>query len=169
MTDLEAIHHLHSLSETDTYNTLGIPASLEETQTLLAHWINDNTILPRQAYIFCIIHEDTQDFIGLIAVRMGKPNYKLGEVWYKTLPAYWRKGYTSEALHRLLQLCFSDLQLHRIQAGCAVENIASIKVLEKVGMLREGRKRKILPIRGEWVDNYMYAILDEDFKEGSAK
>lgn len=36
-------------------------------------------------------------------------------------------------------------------------------ILEKVGMIREGRKRKKLPIRGEWVDNYFYAILEEDF------
>jgi len=32
-----------------------------------------------------------------------------------------------------------------------------------VGMIKEGIKRKILPIRGEWKDNYFYAILDEDF------
>ncbi len=58
---------------------------------------------------------------------------------------------------------FNDLKLHRIEAGCAVENIASSKVLEKVGMTKEGIKRKILPIRGEWKDNYFYAILEEDF------
>ena len=46
---------------------------------------------------------------------------------------------------------------------CAVDNITSIKVLEKVGMTREEKKRKKLPIRGEWKDNYFYAILDEDF------
>lgn len=58
---------------------------------------------------------------------------------------------------------FNDLKLHRIEAGCAVENIASSKVLEKVGMTKEGMKRKKLPIRGEWKDNYLYAILEEDF------
>jgi [ribosomal protein S5]-alanine N-acetyltransferase len=56
-----------------------------------------------------------------------------------------------------------SLRLHRIEAGCAVENIPSIKVLEKAGMTREGLKRKKLPIRGEWKDNYFYAILEEDF------
>jgi len=56
-----------------------------------------------------------------------------------------------------------ELQLHRIEAGCSVDNIASSKVLEKVGMTREGMKRKKLPIRGEWKDNYFYAILEDDF------
>ncbi len=37
------------------------------------------------------------------------------------------------------------------------------KVLEKVGMTREGMKRKKLSIRGEWKDNYFYGILEDDF------
>ena len=37
-----------------------------------------------------------------------------------------------------------------------------IKLLEKIGMTREGMHRKVLPIRGEWVDHYSYAILEED-------
>jgi [ribosomal protein S5]-alanine N-acetyltransferase len=57
------------------------------------------------------------------------------------------------------------LKLHRIEAGCAVENVASVSVLEKVGMTREGMKRKKLPIRGEWKDNYFFGMLEEDFQE----
>jgi ribosomal-protein-alanine N-acetyltransferase len=56
------------------------------------------------------------------------------------------------------------LKLHRIEAGCAVGNFASIRVLEKVGMTNEGRKREILPIRGKWIDNYFYSILENEFK-----
>jgi hypothetical protein len=52
--------------------------------------------------------------------------------------------------------------LHRIKAGCAVENIASIKVLEKVGMIREGRGRQLLPLKSSWSDNFQYAILETD-------
>jgi RimJ/RimL family protein N-acetyltransferase len=99
----------------------------------------------------------------LIALNLGKPNFRIAEVWYKLHPAYWRQGFAKEALTTLLQFAFVDLRLHRIEAGCAVENIASISVLEKVGMTREGSKRKVLPIRGSWIDNYTYAILESDF------
>ncbi|MDR1201453.1 MAG: GNAT family N-acetyltransferase [Tannerellaceae bacterium] len=51
------------------------------------------------------------------------------------------------------------------EAGVATENIRSIKVLEKSGMIREGLRRKILPIRGEWKDNYHYAIVENDPRE----
>ena len=101
--------------------------------------------------------------MGLIALNIGKANYKTAEVWYKIHVDHWKKGYTTEALTKLLGFGFKDLKLHRIEAGCAVENISSIRVLEKVGMTKEGMKRKKLPIRGEWKDNYFYAILEEDF------
>ena len=66
---------------------------------------------------------------------------------------------------RLLDFGFNDLKLHRIEAGCAVENIASIKTLEKAGFTKEGMKRKKLPIRGEWKDNFFYGILEEDYNK----
>ena len=55
-----------------------------------------------------------------------------------------------------------DLSLHKVEAGVACENERSIHVLEKSGMIREGLRRKILPIRGEWKDNYHYAIVEDD-------
>ena len=53
------------------------------------------------------------------------------------------------------------MPLHRIEA-VAVTNTASIRVLEKAGMVREGRHRKILPLASGWTDNYSYAVLDEN-------
>lgn len=160
--DLENIHALHSLPETDQFNTLGIPDSIVTTKNLLLEWMASQDALPRTSHIFCIEHADTGNFIGLIALNFGKPAFRVAEVWYKVHVNHWGMGYTTEALTELIKFGF-QIGLHRIEAGCAVENIASIKVLEKAGMKREGRKRKVLPIRGEWKDNYMYAILDEDF------
>jgi len=51
-------------------------------------------------------------------------------------------------LPKLVNFGFNESKLHRIEAGCAVENVASIKVPGKVGMTKEGMKRKKLPIRG---------------------
>ena len=73
------------------------------------------------------------------------------------------KGYATEAVKRLLGFAFHDLKLHRVEAGCDVDNLASARVLEKAGLQREGRKRKVLPIRGDWKDNFIYGILEEDF------
>jgi RimJ/RimL family protein N-acetyltransferase len=159
--NIDQIHALHSIPETDEYNTLGIPGSIDDTRKIMTIWMNRTE--PRTGYTFCMEREDTHEFIGLIAINLGKPNYRSAEIWYKTHKDHWNRGFTTEALKRILNYCFNDLKLHRVEAGCATENIASVKVLEKSGFKREGEKRKILPIRGKWVDNYFYAILEEDF------
>ncbi len=162
-TDIGNVHTLLSLPQTDEYNTMGIPATLQSTENIVKEWLDKQKAIQATAYTFCIELSDTNQFIGLIALNLGKPNYHSAEVWFKTHADHWGKGYTTEALKKLLHFAFNELKLHRIEAGCAVDNIASAKVLEKAGMKREGRKRKVLPIRGEWKDNFFYAILEEDF------
>ncbi|HVG12637.1 MAG TPA: GNAT family protein [Flavisolibacter sp.] len=165
--DLTDIHQLHSLPETDEFNTLGIPDSVHTTETILQVWLEEQQGNPRMSYIFAIRLAETQHFVGLIALNLGAANFKRGEVWYKLHPTFWRQGFAGEALRRVLQFAFTEIGLHRVEAGCAVENTASIKLLESVGMVREGRKRKVLPVRGQWLDNYFYAILESDFHHTS--
>ncbi len=164
LTDLHNIHSLHSIPETDQYNTLGIPKNIGETEEYVHDWISKNNELPRVKYVLALELLDSNKFIGLFGINIGKEKYKNAEIWYKIDKDYWNKGYTTEAVRSILNYGFNDLNLHRIEAGCATENVASIRVLEKVGMKREGMKRKNLPIRGHWKDNYFYGILEEDFK-----
>jgi len=51
-------------------------------------------------------------------------------------------------LTKLLNFGFNEFKLHRIEAGCTVENVESIKVPGKVSMTKEGMKRRKLAIRG---------------------
>lgn len=95
-------------------------------------------------------------------MRVSSPKYNKGEIHYSLIPAFWNKDYATEAVQAILKHGFETLNLHRIEAGVATQNLKSIKLLEKVGMTREGMHRKILPIRGQWIDNFSYAILVED-------
>jgi [ribosomal protein S5]-alanine N-acetyltransferase len=164
LADLDNIHELHSIGETDEYNSLGIPYSIETTAKIVHDWLEGQISNPKKSYVFCIDEIATKKFIGLIALNIGKERFKVAEVWYKLNVHYWYKGYGTEALQRLLSFGFTELDLHRIEAGCAVDNIASVRVLEKAGMEREGLKRRNLPIRGEWKDSYSYAILEVEFR-----
>lgn len=162
LADVDTVHTLHSLPQIDEFNTLGIPANIGVTQELVTRWITETRATPPVSCVF-YIGSKTNEFIGLIGITMGKPNRSSAEIGYKIHPTFWNQGYATEAVNQILNFCFTQLKLHRIEAGCATQNIASIKVLEKAGFTREGRKRKILPIRGNWVDNFFYAILEEDF------
>ncbi len=160
--DIDFIHQLHSLPETDRYNTLGLPATIDDTAATLEGWLQEQQAIPAKRYTW-IIENIEAEFVGLAGIIMGKPKYLLADLWYKIHPDSWRKGYATEVVQHILKFAFKELHLHRIEAGCAVENTASARVMEKAGMKREGLRRKVLPIRGSWADAYSYAILDEDY------
>ncbi len=160
--DLTSIHALHSLPETDKYNTLGIPKDIQETKSIVEAWITANNNSESKNLTFAIEQAISKTFIGLIALKIGNEKFKNGEVWYKLHSDYWGKGFGTEALNSILKFGFEKIKLHRIEAGCAIENIGSIKILEKAGMTREGRKRQVLPLKSGWSDNFEYAILETD-------
>ena len=160
--DIENIHKLHSLVETDKFNTLGIPKNITETEIIVEKWIAENNSENTKSYTFTVKLIEENKFIGIIGINLGKEKYRNAEVWFKFDFNYWNKGYATESLKRILIFGFENLKLHRIEAGCAIENIGSISVLEKVGMLREAHTRKLLPLKSGWSDNYGYAILSTD-------
>jgi RimJ/RimL family protein N-acetyltransferase len=87
--------------------------------------------------------------------------YELGWVFH---PRYHGRGYATEVAAALLRYGFESLSVHRVVATCQPENIASWRVMEKLGMLREGHLRKCI-YRDEttWWDEYFYAILEEEW------
>ena len=88
-----------------------------------------------------------------------------GDLGYMVDPAYGGKGYATDIAAALLDLAFRDLRLHRVTAGCFADNVASWKVMEKLGMRREEHSVKDA-WHGElgWVDGYTYAILADEWR-----
>ena len=160
--DATIIHELHSLPEVDEFNTLGIPKDLEETKAIIQLDINDQKESTRSRFCWKIMLGKDRTFMGLAGLFLSNDRFKMGEFYYKFFPEFWGNGYATETAKAVINFGFSQYLLHRIEAGVATGNTASIRVLEKVGMVREGIRRKILPIRGEWKDNFHYAILEED-------
>lgn len=162
--DLEAIHDFNSIPEVDKFNTMGLPESIEETRQIVKTSIEAQNHIDRSNYEWKVVLKETGEMIGLCGLFLSNDKYKSGEIYYKLNPKYWNQGFATEIAKRLVKSGFEDFKLHRIEAGVAVNNFRSIKVLDKVGMQHEGIRRKILPIRGEWVDNYHYAIVEDDLR-----
>ncbi|TFH22528.1 MAG: N-acetyltransferase [Bacteroidia bacterium] len=160
--DLEEIHRLHCVPEVDEYNTLGIPANLEETREIMRPFIEAGNQQPQAKYAWGIEEKASGAFIGMAGMSLSNDRFRLGEIFYKLFPDYWGRGYATEVARKLITVGFEDLNLHKIEAGTDIENERSVRVLEKVGMNLEGLRRKILPIRGEWKDGYLYAIVEDD-------
>ncbi len=163
--DIELIHKLNSYPEVDEYNTVGIPTNREVTENVVHSMIEEQKAECRKSYNWKIIRKDSDEFIGMAGITLSANRFKLGEIYYDLLPLHWGKGYATEIVKTLIKIGFDEFHLHKVEAGVATENIRSIRVLEKSGMTREGLRRKILPIRGEWKDNYHYAIVEDDPRE----
>jgi RimJ/RimL family protein N-acetyltransferase len=87
--------------------------------------------------------------------------YEIGWIFH---PRYHGQGYATEAATTLLRYGFETLGVHRIIATCQPENVASWRVMEKLGMLREAHFRKVFPVdETTWLDEYLYAILEEEW------
>jgi RimJ/RimL family protein N-acetyltransferase len=160
--DLEQIYRLHSSPEVDEYNTLGIPENMEVTERLVRPMIEAQTAKDRKSYDWKIIRKESGEFIGLAGISLSADRFRLGEIYYKLFPSHWGQGFATEIAKTLIKAGFDDFHLHKVEAGVATENIRSIRVLEKSGMTKEGLRRKSLPIRGQWKDNYHYAIVEDD-------
>lgn len=80
--DIEKIHELHSLLETDKFNTLGIPKSINETESVMTEWIKRNAET-NDSFTLKIELSENKKFIGLISLNLGNPKFRIAEVWYK--------------------------------------------------------------------------------------
>ncbi|WP_096271181.1 GNAT family N-acetyltransferase [Paucisalibacillus globulus] len=116
------------------------------------------------AKYFPVLIKEDQRLIGHIVFHkyFGDHTYEIG--WVLN-PNYYNKGYASEAALSILKYGFETMGLHRIIATCQPENIGSYRVMEKVGMRREGFFKKCIPQGNKWWDEYYYAILEEEWSE----
>lgn len=84
-------------------------------------------------------------------------------------PAYGGRGLATEAVEGLLRICFEDLGLRRVTAGCFADNVPSWRLMERVGMRRELHAvAESLHRELGWVDGYGYALLADEWRAARA-
>ncbi len=84
------------------------------------------------------------------------------EVGYELSAAYWRKGIMTEAARAVLDYCFDDLDLHRVEADVTAGNMASADLLKKLGFQQEGTWRDRVYGRGRFYDLWQFGLLATD-------
>jgi len=82
---------------------------------------------------WAVILKESNDCIGWCGLKF-RPERKETDLGYRFIPAYWGKGYAFEAASACLDYGFNQLQLDRITATAHVENLASLRIIEKCGM-----------------------------------
>jgi ribosomal-protein-alanine N-acetyltransferase len=140
--DLDSLFGLYSDSEVRQYFPEGT-LTHNETQEELEWFLNGHPKHPELG-LWATIHRETNQFIGRCGLLPWTINQRSEvEVAYLLSKAYWGQGLGTEVAGALLDYGFEHLQLSRLICLIDRENIASIKVAEKIGMRfeKEGTKR----------------------------
>ncbi len=99
--------------------------------------------------------------IGLLAKHFSSPyTFELGYVLHHE---WWGKGFALEAVITLLKYAFANNNIERVEAFCVAENIRSWKLLEKIGMIREGTRRNFFYKNNNFQSVYMYSLLKSEW------
>jgi len=140
----------------------GEPITLEKAKELAIKRSHNNDF-------WAVVLKSTEKLIGqLYFVQIEPREFLTWELGYVFNPVFHNQGFASEASDALIRYGFEHFGIHRVMAHCNPENVASWKVLEKVGMKKEGFFRKNIFFRSDpdgfplWTDTFEYAILKED-------
>lgn len=102
---------------------------------------------------------DQTTLIGTIGLwRIIKENYR-AEIGYMLLPEYWKKGFTKEAILKVLKYGFEEMNLHSIEARITPKNVGSATVLERTGFVREAYFKEDYFFDGVFQDTAIYSLL----------
>ena len=113
-------------------------------------------------YRFLITRAEDGEPLGTVLIWCIDEPIREWEVGWGLSQEHTGRGIASEAARALLEFGFKELKVHRIQANCNANNIASEKMMERIGMKKEGTLRHTRILRGEWCDSTIYSILENE-------
>lgn len=165
-TDEDSVHEYASDPCVSRFDSWG-PNTREKTHEVVSRWLEVQEERLRAEINLAVELTDEGKLIG--TMRLGMDDEKTSaHIGYAFNRHYWNQGYATEASRALLDFGYRDLHLHRIWATCDTRNLASWRVMEKLGMRREGHFIKNTLQKGEWRDSYLYAVLAEEWFAGSS-
>ena len=108
-----------------------------------------------------MFREDDDALVGgvtLSNIRRGVA--QMASLGYWAGEMYAGKGYITAAVRCVVRYAFEDLDMHRVEAACQPDNMASRRVLEKAGFTQEGEAKAYLKINGKWRDHLLFGIVN---------
>jgi ribosomal-protein-alanine N-acetyltransferase len=118
----------------------------------------------RTFILFLLIEKVSNSVIGRCGLHNWNVDHKRAEIGYDIAEEnYKRKGFMTEAVNAIIHYGFNDLKLHRIEALVGTENVASLRILEKQGFIKEGLLREHYYIDNKHVDSIMLSKLRSEY------
>jgi ribosomal-protein-alanine N-acetyltransferase len=138
------------------------PASVEGFERFIA-WSNRERALGTHV-CFAIVPHGMDAPVGIFQVRQLEPGFATAEWGFAIASAFWGTGLFMDGARLVVDFAFDEIQVHRLEARAAVLNGRGAGALKKIGAVPEGILRKSLLRNGEYLDQALWTIIEEDWR-----
>ena len=157
--DIDDLFAVQSLPEVARY-LYREPLTREESRRVLEERIAQPTLEAEgDKLVLAIVTKEGGQFLGDVSLIWFSQEHRQGEVGFVLHPDHHGRGYAREAALEMLRLGFEELGLHRTIGRCDARNTASAGLMERLGMRRVAHLQQNELFKGEWADEYVYAML----------
>jgi len=125
--------------------------------------------VPREVFDLAVTRKHEGHYLGRTGLHVTRPEHREATLWFSVRRDLWGQGLATEASATMLEFAFETLRLHRVWGDCDPRNVGSRRVMEKLGMLREGHLRQNWWLDGEWCDSLVYAVLEHEWRDRRAR
>ena len=162
--DASAVYSYRSDSVHNEYQSW-IPSSLDDVNDFITNKTSSTVGIPGTWFQLVIIVKGETKLIGDIGIHFIESDKNRVELGCTLNNDFRNKGYATEALSAVIGHLFEKLHKQYITASVDPRNTSSIRLLERLGFKKASLHRSYLFIRGEWVDDLIYAITKEDWTD----
>ena len=164
--DWERIHEWAQRPEVCRYQPWG-PNTAAQTRAFVESTVAEMATRPEHR-VFAAEQPDGT-VVGIADLTVTSVESATAEMGYAVHHDLWGRGHATAIGELALELAFDDLGMHRVEATCDPRNVASARVLRKLGMTYEGRLRQNLRLRDGWRDSELFGILADEWRSGRGR
>ncbi|TCT19985.1 ribosomal-protein-alanine N-acetyltransferase [Melghiribacillus thermohalophilus] len=158
--DIHDIFDIYSDEEVMRYNGMDTHQSLHETRELI-QWIH-KMYDERKNIRWGIILKENKEYVGSCGFHHFDEHFTRAKIGYEIKRRHWRKGIASEAIQKVIEFGFHEMNLNRIEAVVDGDNEASKKLLLKLGFTYEGCLRNRFYFKDRFWHEYYFGLLKSD-------
>jgi aminoglycoside 6'-N-acetyltransferase len=162
--DLPPFSAYRSDPELARYQSWTAPYSMEDAQAFLEYMNGATPGTPGSWFQLAMERHAEPGIIGDCAFQVLADDARQAQIGFTLAAAFQGQGYASEAVRALVDFLFLEYKLHRVTAICDALNLTSARLLERIGMRREGHYIENVWFKGAWGDEYLYAILEREWR-----
>ncbi|MFS0672738.1 GNAT family N-acetyltransferase [Ornithinibacillus sp. 179-J 7C1 HS] len=140
-------------------NTMYLPYPYSKEHALIWMERHIENFNANKAYEFAITNKETGEVFGAIALSNNQ-SFNHGEIAYWIGEEYWGHGFATEAAEAVINFAFKEKNYHKIFARYFTTNPASGRVMEKLGMTKEGILKEHVIKDGQYMDLVYYGIIN---------